>query len=101
MVQSESRVPVLGSVPGLGRLFRSTSSSVQKTNLLVFIRPTILRDDNALRGATAEKYEHIRNQQLLQQPVHGGIFGDSQMPLLPAWETLLDAPDAEAQEDQP
>jgi general secretion pathway protein D len=101
VVQSESRVPVLGSVPGLGRLFRSTSSSVQKTNLLVFIRPTILRDDNALRGATAEKYEHIRNQQLLQQPVHGGIFGDSQMPLLPAWETLLDAPDAGAQEDQP
>ncbi|ALO47032.1 type II secretion system secretin GspD [Pseudohongiella spirulinae] len=86
VIQSETRVPLLGSVPGVGRLFRSTSSSVQKTNLLVFIRPTILRDDAALRGATAEKYQLIRDQQLRQLPVNGGAFGGTQMPVLPPWE---------------
>lgn len=86
VIQSETRVPLLGSVPGVGRLFRSTSSSVQKTNLLVFIRPTILRDDAALRGATAEKYQLIRDQQLRQIPVNGGAFGGTQMPVLPPWE---------------
>lgn len=85
VIQSETRVPLLGSVPGVGRLFRSTSSSVQKTNLLVFIRPTILRDDAALRGATAEKYQLIRDQQLRQIPI-SGAFGETDMPLLPPWE---------------
>jgi general secretion pathway protein D len=89
VIQSETRVPLLGSVPGVGRLFRSTSSSVQKTNLLVFIRPTILRDDDSLRGATAEKYQYIRDQQLRQLPINGSLFGDSEMPLLPPWETMI------------
>lgn len=88
VVQSETRVPVLGSVPGVGRLFRSTSSSVQKTNLLVFIRPTILRDDDALRGATAEKYLLIRDQQLRQTPLNGILFDAGELPLLPPWESV-------------
>ena len=88
VIQSETRVPLLGSVPGIGRLFRSTSSSVQKTNLLVFIRPTILRDDAALRGATAEKYQLIRDQQLRQLPIDGVLFDRIGMPVLPEWETM-------------
>lgn len=92
IIQSETRVPVLGSVPGVGRLFRSTTSSIQKTNLLVFIRPTILRDDAALRGATAEKYQYIRDQQLQQRSVNGNIFG-GEMPLLPSWDELSDNPE--------
>lgn len=88
VVQSETRVPILGSVPGVGRLFRSQSSSVQKTNLLVFIRPTILRDDDALRGATAEKYQLIRDQQLRQSPLNGILFDAGELPLLPPWESV-------------
>lgn len=87
VIQTEQRVPLLGSVPGIGRLFRSQTSSVQKTNLLVFIRPTILRDDDALRGATAEKYQLIREQQLRQTPLSGWLFEEDDMPVLPAWET--------------
>jgi general secretion pathway protein D len=87
VIQTEQRVPLLGSVPGIGRLFRSQSSSVQKTNLLVFIRPTILRDDDALRGATAEKYQLIRDQQLRQTPLSGWLFDEDDMPVLPAWES--------------
>lgn len=88
VVQSETRVPLLGSVPGIGHLFRSRSSSVQKTNLLVFIRPTILRTDDALRGATAEKYQLIRDQQLQQTPLHGFLFDAGELPVLPAWESV-------------
>lgn len=88
VVQSETRVPLLGSVPGVGHLFRSRSSSVQKTNLLVFIRPTILRTDEALRGATAEKYQLIRDQQLRQTPLHGFLFDAGELPVLPPWENV-------------
>lgn len=88
VIQSEQRVPLLGSVPGLGRLFRSSSSSVQKTNLLVFIRPTILRDDDALRGATAEKYQLIRDQQLGRSPLSGALFKATTMPVLPEWQSV-------------
>jgi len=91
VVQTEQRVPLLGSVPGLGHLFRSQSTSVQKTNLLVFIRPTILRDDAALRGATAEKYDLIRDQQLQQTPLSGWLFKDTELPVLPEWEPVLPA----------
>ncbi|MEX2335075.1 MAG: type II secretion system secretin GspD, partial [Pseudohongiella sp.] len=88
VVQSETRVPLLGSIPGVGNLFRSRSSSVQKTNLLVFIRPTILRNDDALRGATAEKYQLIRDQQLQQTPLHGFLFDAGELPVLPPWESV-------------
>ncbi|MEX1198355.1 MAG: type II secretion system secretin GspD [Pseudohongiellaceae bacterium] len=85
VVQNETRVPLLGSIPAVGRLFRSQESSVQKTNLLVFIRPTILRDDEALRGATAEKYGHIRDQQLNQRLINDFLIDPDDLPLLPEW----------------
>ena len=97
VIQNEQRVPLLGSIPGVGRLFRSTSSTVQKTNLLVFIRPTILRDDDALRGATAEKYQLIRDQQLQQAPLDGWMFDDGALPVLPEWESMSRGAANEAQ----
>lgn len=89
VLQSETRVPLLGSLPGVGRLFRSESTSVQKTNLLVFIRTSILRDDEALRGATALKYQYMRDRQLEQQHIASGLLAGEVLPLLPAWETVL------------
>lgn len=89
VIQSESRVPLLGSIPILGHLFRSSSSSVQKTNLLVFIRPTILRSDEALRGATALKYNFIRDQQMDQRSLNRLLTKEQDLPLLPDWETML------------
>ena len=62
--ESESKVPILGDIPLLGRLFRSTSTSVRKRNLMVFIRPTIVRDDNAISAVSASKYGLIRAEQL-------------------------------------
>ncbi|WP_236074777.1 type II secretion system secretin GspD [Teredinibacter purpureus] len=71
--EDEQSVPILGSIPVLGRLFRSNATTSTKSNLMIFIRPTIVRDDETLHGATAEKYSYIRDLQLKQQ--ERGIFG--------------------------
>lgn len=57
---SESKVPVLGDIPVLGRLFKSQRRSRVKRNLLVFLRPSIIRDKVTLREVTRRKYNHIR-----------------------------------------
>jgi len=56
---SESKVPLLGDIPWLGRLFRSESKTVRKQNLVVFLRPTILRDKEANRLVTTEKFDEL------------------------------------------
>lgn len=100
VVQNETRVPLLGSIPVLGHLFRSQSSSVQKTNLLVFIRPTILRDDEALRGATALKYNFIREQQLQHRSLNNLLTNKEDFPLLPEWESVLPLPKPPSEDDE-
>ena len=62
--EGESKVPLLGDIPLLGALFRSTSSSKSKQNLMVFLRPSILRDDTDAAYITNEKYNFLRSQQL-------------------------------------
>lgn len=82
---TEQRVPILGDIPVLGRLFRNDAVTVTKSNLLIFIRPTIIRDDADLAGATALKYRYIRDQQQLRRERGLMFFGDDQVPVLPDW----------------
>jgi general secretion pathway protein D len=63
VTESEDRVPVLGAIPLLGNLFKSRSGSRQKSNLLVFLRPKILRDQPATEAVSAAKYDEIRQQE--------------------------------------
>jgi general secretion pathway protein D len=63
VTESEDRVPVLGAIPLLGNLFKSRSGSRQKSNLLVFLRPKILRDQAATEAVSAQKYNEIREQE--------------------------------------
>ncbi|NIL92961.1 MAG: type II secretion system secretin GspD [Woeseiaceae bacterium] len=58
--ESDQRVPILGSIPILGNLFRVRSTDKVKTNLLVFIRPKILRDAEQAAIETNAKYNYIR-----------------------------------------
>jgi general secretion pathway protein D len=83
---SQQGVPLLSDIPVLGRLFRSDVVSVTKSNLLVFIRSTIIRDDADLAGATAEKYRYIRDQQRERRAKGLRFLDDSVMPVLPSWE---------------
>ena len=83
------KVPLLGDIPYLGRLFRIDGEKVTKTNLLIFIRPTIIRDNKDLAGATADKYRFIRDQQVLRRERGLLFLDDDQIPLLPEWEEQL------------
>ena len=65
---SDQRVPVLGDIPGVGRLFRSDSRRNVKQNLMVFIRPRILRDGPSLAGLSQEKYRSLQRDTPLQMP---------------------------------
>jgi len=69
VTESEDRVPFLGAIPILGQLFKSRSGSRQKKNLLVFIRPRILRDDVQTETLSEGKYNSMRKE---EQSLHGG-----------------------------
>ncbi len=84
------KVPLLGDIPYLGRLFRTDAVQSTKTNLLIFIRPTIIRDNEALAGATAEKYRYIRDQQVLRRQQGLEFLGDDTLPVLPEWQEQLE-----------
>ncbi|MDI1295979.1 MAG: ABC transporter substrate-binding protein, partial [bacterium] len=62
------RIPLLSDIPGLGELFKSRSKSRTKTNLMVFIRPTILRSKEDARKLTEQRYGYVRNMQLQRSP---------------------------------
>ena len=60
-----SKVPILGSIPLLGRLFQSSSTTNQKKNLMVFLKPTILIDSESSQDISTEKYNYIKAQRLI------------------------------------
>jgi general secretion pathway protein D len=62
------RVPVLGDIPVLGNLFRSRGRARGRTNLMVFIRPTILRTADDAREMSARRYDYVREQQRIANP---------------------------------
>ena len=62
-----SKVPLLGSIPVLGKLFQSSSTQVVKKKLFVFIRPTILIDSDSINELSAEKYNFIKAEQLSRE----------------------------------
>jgi general secretion pathway protein D len=62
------RIPLLSDIPGLGELFKSRSKSRTKTNLMVFIRPTILRSKEDAQRLTQQRYGYVRDLQLQRNP---------------------------------
>jgi general secretion pathway protein D len=61
---TNEKVPVLGDIPVAGRLFRSEGKGLARTNLMVFIRPTIVRNRTDARNATTRSYRYLRAQEL-------------------------------------
>ena len=62
------KIPLLGDIPLIGELFKSRGRSRAKTNLMVFIRPTILRSAGDARSMTERRYGYVRDQQYRQNP---------------------------------
>ena len=83
LIETEQRVPFFGRIPGLGWLFRARTTERVKSNLMVFIRPTILRDSIQSSFETNTKYNYIRDLQLqyAEEPVQ--LMRDEARPTLP------------------
>ncbi|MDB6442794.1 type II secretion system secretin GspD [Pseudomonas sp. 21TX0197] len=82
--QSNDAVPWLSTLPGIGALFRNERRQITKTNLMVFLRPYIIRDTAAGRGITLNRYDFMRRAQGLLQPERSWAMPDMQAPQLPA-----------------
>ena len=90
--ESVSKVPLLGDIPILGNLFKSTSTSVSKRNLMVFIRPTIIRDGVTMNEISHKKYQYIRAEQLKRQSQGIPLMPNTEGPTLPEWNDKLSLP---------
>ncbi len=65
---SVQKVPYLGDIPGIGALFRSDTRSRKKTNLMVFLRPVVMRDAATTQQVSMDRYELMRGAQIAAQP---------------------------------
>ncbi|MBA0180129.1 type II secretion system secretin GspD [Pectobacterium carotovorum] len=73
--ESASKVPLLGDIPVLGYLFRSNSTETKKRNLMLFIRPSIIRDRSQFQSASASKYHSFSAEENKQRNVSNGEGG--------------------------
>ena len=88
--ESNQRVPILGSIPLIGTLFKSKKTAKVKTNLMVFIRPTILENPEQATYETNKKYNYIRDLQIEENKIKQlrkfrgqDIIGNTEIPVLP------------------
>ncbi len=90
--ESESKIPILGDIPFLGYLFKSTNTTTSKTNLMVFIKPTIIRDGVTADGITQRKYNYIRAEQLYKADQGLNLMPNTKMPVLPKFGENIELP---------
>lgn len=79
---AEDRVPLLGDIPGLGHLFRYNSRKHSRTNLMVFLRPQVVRDAATAAQVSHKRYDYIRGQEVAAAPRHKPLLPDVEVPLL-------------------
>lgn len=85
VTESVDKVPLLGDIPWLGHLFKSTKSATEKRNLMVFIRATIIRDDEKMSNLSTRKYSLIREIQKQQNAEGITLMPNTDAPVLPEW----------------
>ena len=83
VIQGEFKVPLLGDIPLLGWLFRYETRKISKTNLMIFIRPTILRTAESSQGLTQDRYDYLRSQQEQSQLPWNLLLPSMPAPLSP------------------
>lgn len=83
---TQEKVPGLGDLPFFGNLFKAETRSRKKTNLMVFLRPVVVRDGAAAEALSSGRYEQMRNTQLANQPADNKVLpvpGAAVLPELP------------------
>ena len=77
------KVPLLGSIPVLGSLFRTKTNAHSKTNLMIFLRPTLVRNSQRADAFTSERYDYILGEQIKAKPAANALLPDRESPTLP------------------
>jgi general secretion pathway protein D len=90
--ETEQKVPLLGDIPLLGWLFRSKATTKAKTNLMVFLKPTILREDGLLQHLTSGKYDYIRSLQIDMRDKGLLMLPRDEAPVMPVFNEMLALP---------
>ena len=80
---NQEKVPGLADMPFFGNLFKSESRSRKKTNLMVFLRPVVVRDATATQALSNERYEQMRSTQQNAQPEPSSTMPVNEAPVLP------------------
>ena len=80
------KVPGLGDVPVVGNLFKYQTRNREKTNLMVFLRPTLVRSGEQNMNIASDRYEYIRGQQIQGRPPQSLVMPDLGTPTVPAME---------------
>ncbi|MBL8359051.1 MAG: type II secretion system secretin GspD [Rubrivivax sp.] len=93
LLESKNKVPLLGDLPLVGGLFRSESRTKSRSNLMIFLRPTVLRDGDSASRLSLDRYDMLRGQQQATQPTPSIVMPLNEGPVLPA---LPPAPPAAA-----
>jgi general secretion pathway protein D len=83
LTDGSDKVPLFGDIPIAGALFRYDARRRQKTNLMIFIKPTVLRTAADGRDLTSERYEYLMGEQIRQTPPNRIFWGDPSQPTLP------------------
>ncbi len=91
--ESTQKVPLLGDIPIIGYLFSSKATTKTKRNLMVFIRPTIVRDEASISSLSSRKYNFMRARQLERKALGVNLLSDdTETPLLPEFDDALALP---------
>ncbi|MFC7516295.1 type II secretion system secretin GspD [Herbaspirillum sp. GCM10030257] len=83
VTDGNEQVPVLGDIPVVGNLFKYRSRNGRKTNLMVFLKPTVLRSNEQSMSVTGDRYEYIRNVQGNSQSTDSLLLRDMTTPVAP------------------
>jgi len=101
LLENSQKVPLLGDIPLIGALFRSKTVQKIKTNLLIFLRPVILRDEARAMALTNSKYKYIRDLQMEERKEGVPLLSGESTPMLKEMENYLDLPPAFKQPRKP
>ena len=95
LTDGSDKVPLFGDIPLLGAAFRYDARHRVKTNLMIFIKPTVLRTSADGRDITSERYEYLMGEQIRQAPPPRIFWGDQGQPTLPPQGMLPGTPSAD------
>ncbi|MCF6235808.1 MAG: type II secretion system secretin GspD [Gammaproteobacteria bacterium] len=90
--ETTQKVPLLGDIPLLGRLFSYNKTTKRKTNMMMFLRPVILRDSASTNSISQGKYSYMRAEQLKVQEKGLSMLPNSENPVMPDAQDFFELP---------